>query len=241
MKKNILLVSIFTLLIFQSCKNKTERKQKEITNKVIISDSINNSNHKAEIVTANYEFVSYNDDGDFTTLIAKRGKDTAAFINDNIDDRNLLHGDECEIKSKIDTIYIPGDGETPALAEVIISIKKIKDGQVSKFRKNYSSELKYHWSQDNNYSDDYLNKIYLLAEYYIASSKNELIKIAIQKNEQIEYSIEKQIRNDISYLALGIGHTFEHRFTIMQWIYIDSENHKIYEYDLANDKLLEFK
>ena len=33
----------------------------------------------------------------------------------------------------------------------------------------------------------------------------------------------------------------ENRFTIMQWIYIDVETQKIYEYDIANEKLIEFK
>jgi hypothetical protein len=110
----------------------------------------------------------------------------------------------------------------------------------TEFRKEYKKELKYHYS-DKNYSKSGLDEVYLCAEYYIANSKNELIKLAIQNKDQLEYSIESRTENNRYYEVLGIGYTFEHRFNIMQWIYIDIETYKIYEYDLASEKLIEFK
>ena len=173
-------------------------------------------------------------------LYAKNGNDRYSFVNDNNNLRNLLRGDICEIKWEKDTIYIAGDGETPEIDDWLISIKKTQDGNVSKFRKEYKKELKYHYS-DKNYSKSGLDEVYLCAEYYIANSKNELIKLAIQNKDQLEYSIESRTENDRYYEVLGIGYTFEHRFTIIQWIYLDVETQKIYEYDLANEKLVEFK
>ena len=111
---------------------------------------------------------------------------------------------------------------------------------MSKFRKEYKKEIKYHYS-DESYSKSGLDEVYLSAEYYIANSKNELIKLAIQNKDQLEYSIESRTENNRLYEVLGIGYTFEHRFNIIQWIYLDFDKQKIYEYDLANEKLIEFK
>lgn len=247
MKKLILTFLSFTF-IFQSCENKIANGNQQ---KDKIQDTIKSTSIKADenqikgkipkIFTDTFEFQYYNDDGDYMILNAKKGKDYYGFINDGNDDRSLLRGDICEIKWKKDIIYIAGDGETPEIADWLVSINKIEDGNVSKFRKEYKKKLKYHWLEENNYAQNYLDKIYLLAEYYIAKSKSELIKHAIKDKEQIEYSIEKRTKNKRDYDVLGIGYMFEYRFTIMQWIYIDRETQKIYEYDLPNEKLIKFE
>lgn len=100
-------------------------------------------------------------------------------------------------------------------------------------------KLKYHWS-DDSYSQAHLDSLYILAKFYIAHSANELIKTAVKQNEQLEYSIEKRNHKNKNYDVLGIGHTSENRFTVMQWVYIDADTRKIYEYDLPNDQLIEF-
>jgi hypothetical protein len=241
---------IFKLLMLsfalQSCENKTNiNKQKDKIQDTKKSTAIkpikNQINEKnPEIFSDTFEFEYYNDNGDYMWLYAKKGKDNYSFVNDNNDQRNLLRGDICEIKWKKDTIFIAGDGETPEIDNWLVSIKKTQDGSVSKFRKNYKKDIKYHYSNES-YSKSGLDEIYLSAEYYIANSKNELIKLAIQNKDQLEYSIESQTENNRSYEVLGIGYTFEHRFNIMQWIYFDVETQKIYEYDLGNEKLIEFK
>lgn len=242
----ILFQLILLLFFLQSCENKTkENKQKhKIQNGIKSTQTkVNKYQIKAKntsLFTDNFEFEYYNDNGDYMWLHAKKDKDNYGFVNDNNDLRNLLRGDICEIKWKKDTIFIAGDGETPEIATWLVAIKKIQDGNVSKFRKEYKKELKYHYSNEN-YSQSGLDELYLSAEYYIANSKNKLIQLAIQNKEQLEYSIEDRTENDRSYKVLGIGYTFEHRFTIMQWVYIDVETQKIYEYDLGNEKLIAFK
>lgn len=230
------------LFVFLYCQEK-----KETVNTKVSQDTVAATNIKTDSVPAKqeihqdiFEFDSYNDDGDYMLLNAIKDKDSDGFINDKNEDRSLLKGDQIQINWKNDTIYIAGDGDTPEIAKWVVSVKKIKDGKVSEFRKNYKKKLKYHWDGED-YSQDYLNKIYLWAEYYIANSKNPLIQHAVESKAQIEYSIEEQSKNNRSYIVLGIGHEFEHRFTIMQWIYIDVETYKIYEYDLANEKLVEFR
>ena len=164
------------------------------------------------------------------------------FINDKNEDRSLLKGDIVEIKWYNDTIYIVGDGETPEIAEWIVSIKKIRDGNVSIFRKNYKNQLKYNWSKENDYSQSYLDNLYVIVENYIANSKNEMIKSCVLRKEQLEYSIEEQTRNGQEYTVLGIAVVFEHRVNTIQWLYYKhGEFNKLYEYDLANEKLIEFE
>lgn len=241
--KNIYTSCFLIIFVLLSC----EKEKKETVKNKISSDSLTAKISDAKVTQSLpeihqdiFQFVSYNDDGDYMLLNAQKGKDSYSFINDKNDDRSLLKGDEIDVKWKNDTIYIAGDGETPEIAEWIVSVKKTADGKVSKFRKEYKKELKYHWDKED-YSQDYLDKLYLLAEYYIANSKNPLIQKAIQSKDQIEYSIEDRDKNNRAYVVLGIGYEFEYRFTIMQWIYIDAENQKIYEYDLANEKLIEFR
>ncbi|KQT22567.1 hypothetical protein ASG22_15025 [Chryseobacterium sp. Leaf405] len=241
--RKILFYKVFLLpFILLACKEKKIAAKNEIAHDSLVAGSvkIDTVQKKQRIHQDIFEFDSYNDDGDYMILNANKNKDLYGFINDKNEDRSLLKGDQIQINWKNDTIYIAGDGETPEIAKWIISVKKIKDGKVSKFRKEYKKELKYHWDGES-FSGDYLDKLYLLAEYYIANSRNPLIQQAIKNKEQIEYSIEERTKDNRAYIVLGVGREFEHRFTIIQWIYIDVENHKIYQYDLGNEKLTEFR
>lgn len=112
--------------------------------------------------------------------------------------------------------------------------------KVSDFRKNYGKEIYYNYSGDFNYTQKYLDELYLIAEYYIANSKNELLKSIIENKGRLEYSVEQQQRNDKEYTVLGIGTVTEGRITKAQWIFYDAENKILYEYDLPNDELVVF-
>ncbi len=188
--------------------------------------------------TNTFEFISYNDDGDYTFLKAKKGK-TYYFINDKITDRSYVRGDIIEIKWKEDIIYVAGDGETKEISEWIISTKKVKDGNVSNFRKNYTNKIGYY--DTYGFSQSFLDDLYLIVEYYVVHSKNKLIKELIKTNKQIEFLIEKTKRNNEDFITFGIGHSNNHRVNTIQWLYYNNRTEKLYEYDIANDKLIEFK
>jgi len=115
------------------------------------------------------------------------------------------------------------------------------DSKVSNFRKKYGKEIYYNYSGDFNYSQKYLDELYLLVEYYVASSKNELLKNIIDNKDKLEYSVEQQQRNDKEYTVLGIGTVTEGRITKAQWLFYDAKNKILYEYDLPNDELLVFE
>ncbi|MFL9833356.1 hypothetical protein [Chryseobacterium terrae] len=229
----------FSLLIYCiSCSQNPEKhkekkadRKKEIRQTTVEKDSLQRDT---------IEFVSYNDDFDYSQLDGRKGKDEISYINDQNNDRSFLRGDLIAIEYKNDSIYIAGDGETPQNAEWIVTAKKIKDGKVSKFRKEYNQPIKFIYSKEDEISESFLDHLYKIAEYYIANSKKDLVKLSVKNKEPLGYSVEKQKRNDKEYYALGIYTESEHKINTFQWLYIDPETDKIYEYDLPNDKLVEF-
>ncbi|UUV22779.1 hypothetical protein [Paenimyroides aestuarii] len=113
--------------------------------------------------------------------------------------------------------------------------------KVSDFRNIYGKDIYYYYSGDFSYSQKYLDELYLIAEYYIANSKNQLLKNIIDSKYRLEYSIEQQQRNDKEYTVLGIGTVTEGRITKAQWLYYDAKDKILYEYDLPNDELVVFE
>lgn len=232
---------VFAIFILALCFSCTQPESKNQPQEKTKTDKIPKIEAKKDSVKRDtIEFVSYNDNFDYTQLNGKKGKEEIDFVNDNNNDRSFLRGDLIAIEWKNDTIYISGDGETPQIAQWIVSAKKIKDGNVSKLRKQYGKPIKYHYSKDDEISDSYLEHLHNLAEYYIANSKNDLVKLSLKDKIDLAYSVEKQTRENKEYYVLGVYTESEHKINTFQWLYIDSETDKIYEYDLPNDKLIYF-
>ncbi|MCL1867810.1 MAG: hypothetical protein FWF72_02520, partial [Paludibacter sp.] len=100
--------------------------------------------------------------------------------------------------------------------------------------------LKYYYN--NDYSISFLDKIYKNVEYYIANSKQDLVKLAIyDPKSDLIYSIEDRTMNGKKYYAVGISNEFENIQSIIQWIYLDEDLQKIFEYDISNNELIEFE
>lgn len=232
---------IFAIIILIFCISCTSPEPKNQPQEKIVTKTVPQIKAKKDSIKRDtIEFISYNDNFDYTQLNGKKGKEEIDFVNDNNNDRSFLRGDLIAIEWKNDTIYISGDGETPQIAQWIVSAKKIKDGNISKFRKDYRKPIKYHYSKEDEISDSYLEHLHDLAEYYIANSKNDLVKLSLKDKIDLAYSVKKQTRENKEYYVLGIYTEFEHKINTFQWLYIDPENDKIYEYDLPNDKLIYF-
>ncbi|WP_264537571.1 hypothetical protein [Flavobacterium sp. N1736] len=106
--------------------------------------------------------------------------------------------------------------------------------------KKYPKQIKYYTDKED-YTADFKDYIYEEVEFYLANSKNELVKSAIKDSKaNLSYSIEEKDKDGRSYVVLGISNDFEHHTNIIQWLYLDNENRKLYEYDLPNDKLIQF-
>lgn len=246
------------LVLLSSCNNNEGTKKiplkTPVTDRIIENNVVNSSNkkfksslrpsqdlelHKVYIDTV--QFIEYNTDFDYFFIEVKKGNDIAG-LNTNSDNINFNRGDILEVKWKIDSIFIAGDGETLDFSEWLVNAKKIKDGNLSLFKKKYKKTIKFYTDKDNM-SDWYKDLLYKNVEYYLANSKKELVKLHIQNtspDEQLSYSIEDQERDGKLYTVLGLANDFENRTSIIQWLYFDQESKKLYEYDLANDKLIEF-
>lgn len=193
-----------------------------------------------KVYTDEAEFVMFDTGGDYSYFVIKKDNKTIGLTSNIQEELNYTRGDIFEVKWKIDSSFVAGDGERLEYTEWFISAKKVKDGSVSLFRKKYTKQLKYTWSGEIEYGTEFKDYLYDVVEYYLANSTQELIKSHIKGNSDLTYSIEERKEKDRNYIVLGIATEFEHRTSIIQWLYIDVEDRKLYEYDLGNDKLVEF-
>ena len=191
------------------------------------------------------EFDAYNDNYDYMYLYGKiENSDICLIYKWQGHDTGKYHfnkGDLIEITWKMDSIWIAGDGERLDYAEWAMDAKKVKDGKTTQFLKNYTKPIAY-INYDVEYTDSHMDDITNKVEYYIANSKNKLV-IAHIKDPSTEfiYSIEERERNDKHYTVIGIANNFESHLNTIQWLFIELNSSVLYEYDLVNDKLIEFK
>lgn len=197
--------------------------------------------NKGEQYTDEAEYVEYDANGDYALFTVKKGKEVVALQTNFEGADKFLRGDILKITWKIDSTFIAGEGEKLDFTEWLINAEKVKDGSVSLFRKKYTKPIKYTWAEGEEYSQDFKDYLYTLVEYYLANSKKDLVKVHLKNPDTaLVYSIEDRQKDGRSYTVLGIANEFEHHTSIIQWLYLDSETRKLYEYDLANDKLVEF-
>jgi hypothetical protein len=193
-----------------------------------------------EVYNDTVEFVNFDGNGDYALFTVQKNKKLISFYTDLADAKEFKRGDILEAAWKMDTIYEAGEGEKQEFAEWLVNAKKLKDGNVSLFRKKHPKPIKY-FTDKEDYTADFKDYLYEQVEFYLANSKNELVKTAIQNpNTDLSYSIEEKDREGHSYIVLGISNDFEHHTNIIQWLYMESINRKLYEYDLPNDKLIQF-
>ncbi|WP_295771686.1 hypothetical protein [uncultured Mucilaginibacter sp.] len=232
---------IIALAIIQACSTNPPKSAKPEIKPAVRDTAPTNKEIVEKRHEGNFAFVKYIDDGDYSQLIASEDKSAWSFINNADTTRNLNRGDLVKITWKEGTITMAGDDDAEVPAKLLISIKKIGDGSVSKFRKLYLKKIKYTWPTTEDYTSSYLDRLYLTAEYYLATTQNSLLKQAINNKQDITYSIEPQEKNGKSYTMLGLAPVGPNGSNVVQWLYIGDENDKLYEYDLANDNLVEYK
>ena len=193
-----------------------------------------------EVYDDTVEFINFDGNGDYALFTVQKNKKLISFYTDLADAKTFKRGDILDVAWKMDTIYEAGEGEKLEFAEWLVNAKKVKDGNVSLFRKKHSKPIKY-YSEKEDFTADFKDYLYEQVEFYLANSNNELVKSAIKDPKaDLSYSIEEKDRDGRSYILLGISNDFEHHTNIIQWLYLDNENRKLYEYDLPNDKLVQF-
>ncbi|RXK83597.1 hypothetical protein [Filimonas effusa] len=190
-------------------------------------------------------YVDFSGDGDYMLCFIRKSSQLLSLVCDNVPEGklNFLRGDTLEIKWKMDSIWIAGEGERLDFAEWLTNVRKIKDGKVEAFRKSNPKPIKYWHAREKSYGEDFKDYLYRLVEYYIAYSEKELVKAQLHnaENNGFVYSIEEMEKNDRHYTVLGLSVDRGTHSNIIQWLYLDSETRLFYEYDPATDKLVEFK
>lgn len=241
MNKLINALNIIGICGLLACHSKTVEKNESEKLSPVADQTVTpqKQNNKFEQVVQ-LTFVEYLDDGDYFQILANKGDSTFSFINETDTTRNLNRGDKIQVAWKDGIVTVPGDNEAEMPAKLILSIKKTGDGPVTAFRNTYGKKLKYTWSTDEEFTSSYLNKVYLLTEYYITQTKNSLLQAAIQNRQELTYSIESAERNGQHYRVIGIAPVAPNGSNIVQWLYVGEENGRIYEYNLAEDKLVAF-
>ncbi|MGV8993690.1 MAG: hypothetical protein ACOH1O_06260 [Flavobacterium sp.] len=253
--KNWMSRFIFGLIVlngFLSCQQVKEQKESKLAEpdkseieEIATAPNLNrkeeSANRTAKIATDTITFVEYDDNGDYPLLYAKKGGKRLTFIYDNQNGVNFLRDDQLLIKWKLDSTWIAGDGEALEMRPWIAEAKKIKDGSVANYRKKNNKPIKYWYSEDESYSNTFEDYLYTWMEYYLANTKNKLVKLNLNANSDLVYSIENGQKNGRSYTMLGLATESEGHSSIMVWLYLDNETRKFYEYDLGEDKLVEFK
>ncbi|GEM_PF-1560141 len=197
-----------------------------------------------QVIKDTVTFVERNDNGDYYLCYVRKGKHLISLIYDGplAQKLNFSRGDTLEIQWKMDSSWIAGDRDRLEFKEWMINARKIKEGKVAAFRKNYTKPIKYWYGKDTEYSDELKDYLYLLVEYYIAYSKQPLVLLHLAKPGETDfvYSIEERDEKGRHYIVMGLSNDRGTHSTIIQWLYLDSETYSLYEYDLVNDTLIPF-
>ncbi|QXV63832.1 hypothetical protein INP83_12015 [Mucilaginibacter sp. 21P] len=243
MKRSITAMVLLTLTALYGCQSKIEKQQKAVKPEQASTHKAAVQKKKKQLAhTTQMTFIKYADDGDYFQLIAHRGDSTFSFIAETDINGRLNRGDQIQISWKDGTVTIPGDDDVETPARLLLHIKKIGNGPVSMFRMAYDKKLKYTWPTDENFTSSYLDKLYLLIEYYLSKTSNSLLQLAIKNQDQLTYSIESKERNSRNYRVIGIAPIGPNGAKVVQWLYIDDEeDDQIYEYDLGEDRLVPFE
>lgn len=77
-----------------------------------------------------------------------------------------------------------------------------------------------------------------LIQDYLDKNKE---KFLAGEEDRLSYITDITERDGRDYVSVQIGVSDEFRFSTMQWLYIDTMTHNIYELDIAEDTLLLWK
>ena len=83
---------------------------------------------------------------------------------------------------------------------------------------------------------------------YAKKSKNPLIQYAIKDEKGFQWILDRTEKNDSTQFyiyKIGVDVTDEDgsslRFSSCGWVYLDNVKRKLYEYDLPNEQLIEWR
>ncbi|WP_264537570.1 hypothetical protein [Flavobacterium sp. N1736] len=93
-----------------------------------------------QVYNDNVEFVNFDGNGDYALFTVQKNNKLISFYTDLADVKTFKRGDILDVAWKMDTIYEAGEGEKQEFAEWLVTAKKVKDGNVSLFRKSIQNK-----------------------------------------------------------------------------------------------------
>ncbi len=200
-----------------------------------------------EIYTDEVEYVEYNDQGDYAFFVVKKDGERIVMLDAYSDKDGYpawIRGDLVEVQWNMDSWDTDEDQdeEFSQIRERALSINKLEDGKLARFRVSHPEPIPFHYETGLDFSDDFLIRIRDAVEYYLANSTQELVLAALDDpSASIGYSIEEKERHETLYYVIGIYSDFENRTNVFQWLYLsDAERAQMYERDPQRGTLVEF-
>ncbi|SKB91746.1 hypothetical protein SAMN05660841_03077 [Sphingobacterium nematocida] len=249
-----LIVILITACHNESSKNKNILVDEKPSNVQVLSDTtasnkaINKTSHSTQEISLQKKqtdtvlFKAFNDEGDYFLFIVNQGKKEMALIyNDDIPNRNdFVRGDKIIIEWGLDSIRNAGDDEVLDFVKRLRKAKKIKDGKLSLFRKEYRKTIMYVSNNAvDNYSEHFINQVYNIVEYVVANSRAETLQQVLQTPKvTLFYSITEIEKANRMYYVFHISSKMDEQFENIQQIYQDVESATLYEYDPVTDALI---
>ena len=126
--------------------------------------------------------------------------------------------------------------------------QSLKTDTGAKITANSSDVSKANTSPVDTADDDYPAWVDTLVDSYMKHTNNELVRYSVTHHLKEEWVWDQFDKTDTaSYWVFNIGHDVsepdgsETRYISDSWVYVDSARKKLYEQDLASDKLIEWK
>lgn len=170
-----------------------------------------------EIFTDRFEYTGYNADGDYYLLLVDKNGKTFRLIDGCPEGMtSVLHrGDSVEVRWKIDSIWVAGDGRQE-MAEWAVNVNKIKEGKVSLFRNMLSKpvELRYDKTDETmDLSESYLSDLRDSVEYYMADFMQEEVQKVLDDDPSVTFycTVNKHKQDGEPYYFILIYGEFENK------------------------------
>jgi hypothetical protein len=166
------LMPFFILTItLQSCGNQTQKETTQSNSEdsgqsTAFSGEIksllrpNDKPEPGKIYTDTVAYVDFNDDGDYWWFYVRKGKDTIALAYN--DSPNFIKGEELEIRWKMDSIWVAGDGDRLDFSEWLVSAKRLKPLKLTNKKVKFLwREMQYVEDLDGEFNVITLNEKYI--------------------------------------------------------------------------------
>ncbi len=185
------------------------------------------------------EFVELVQQGDIGLFYVRRANQLKALAVENpvAAQFGFLRGDIVSIQWKRDSIWIEGNGSAPEVTEYLVGATKIRDGAVSGFNQKHAKPIKAEYHEQYNFTPQFVKNMRNIVEEYLAGTVDPVFRGWLTDTAaNIVFSIEEGQKEGRFYNILGIRKAEEAE--PVKWLFVDVDNHQVYELYAPSDSLV---